>query len=58
LLFFAAEFLGLLLVLATAASTIAARVGLHRWIDGVNETAVLATAEAVQLLILALLVAL
>jgi cobalamin synthase len=57
-LFLAAEFLGLLLILATAASTIAARVFFHRCIDGVNETAVLATAEAVQLLILALLVAL
>lgn len=57
-LLLAAEFLGLLLVLATAAFTIAARVCFHRWIDGVNETAVLATAEAVQILLLALLVAL
>ena len=53
-----AEFLGLLLVLATAVFTIAARVCFHRWIDGVNETALLATAEAVQILMLALLVAL
>lgn len=57
-LLLAAEFLGLLLVLATAASTIAARVYFHRWIDGVNETVLLATAEAVQILTLALLLAL
>jgi cobalamin synthase len=58
LLFLTSEFLGLLLVLATAACTVAARVFFHRWIDGVNETAVLATAEAIQLLTLALLVTL
>jgi len=48
---------GLLLVLATAAFTIAARVFFHRWIDGVNETAMLATGEAAQLMILGLLAA-
>jgi cobalamin synthase len=56
LVFLTAEFLGLLLVLATAVLTVAARVFFHRWIDGVNETAVLAAAEAIQILILALLV--
>jgi adenosylcobinamide-GDP ribazoletransferase len=56
--FLTTEFLGLLLVLATAAFAIAARVSWHRWIDGVNETALLATAEAVQLLVLGVLVAL
>lgn len=55
LLFLTTEFLGLLLVLATAAFTIAARVFFHRWIDGVNDTVILATGEAVQLMILALL---
>jgi len=58
LVFLTTEFLGLLLVLATAAFTIAARVGFHRWVDGVNGTAVLAMGEAVQLLILVLLAAL
>lgn len=58
LVFLTSEFLGLLLVLATAAFTIAARVFFHRWIDGVNETALLATGEATQLVILALLAAL
>jgi cobalamin synthase len=58
LIFLTTEFLGLLLVLATAASTIAARVFLHRWIDGVNETALLASGEATQLVILILLAAL
>jgi cobalamin synthase len=58
MVFLTTEFLGLLLVLATAAFTIAARVLLHRWIDGVNETTMLATGEAAQLMILALLVAL
>jgi cobalamin synthase len=57
LVFLSSEFLGLLLVVATAACTIAARVGFHRWIDGVNETALLATGAAVQLVILALLAA-
>jgi len=58
LVFLSTEFLGLLLVLTTAACTIGARVFLHRWIDGVNETAVLATGEAVQLLVIAVLVVL
>jgi cobalamin synthase len=58
LVFLTTEFLGLLLVLATAAFTIAARVFFHRWIDGVNEAALLAAGEAAQLLILALLAAL
>jgi cobalamin synthase len=53
-----AEFLGLVLIFATAALTIAARVFFHRWIDGVNDTVLLATGEATQLLILALLAAL
>jgi len=57
LIFLSADFLGLLLVLTTAACTIGARVFFHRWIDGVNETAMLATGEAVQLVILALLAA-
>ena len=52
------EFLGLLLVLSTAVFTVAARVFFHRWIDGVNDTAVLATGEAVQLVTLAFLAAL
>lgn len=55
LVFLTTEFLGLLLVLATAAVTIAARVFFHRWIDGVNQTVILAVGEAVQLLILTLL---
>lgn len=53
--FLSTEFLGLLLVLATAAFTIGARVFFHRWIDGVNDTALLATGEATQLMVLALL---
>jgi len=52
------EFLGLLLVLSTAVVTVGARVFFHRWLDGVNDTAMLATGEAVQLLTLALLAAL
>ena len=52
------EFLGLVLVVATATFALAARVAWHRWIDGVNETAVLATGEAVQLLVLVLVAAL
>jgi adenosylcobinamide-GDP ribazoletransferase len=55
--FLAADFLGLLLVLTTAALTIAARVGWHRWMGGVSYPAMLATAEAVQIAILAVLVA-
>ena len=58
LVFLSTEFLGLLLVLTTAAFTIAARVFFHRWIDGVNETALLATGEGTQLVILILLAAL
>ncbi len=58
LVFLSTEFLGLLHVLATASFIIAARVCFHRWIDGVNETAMLATGEAAQLMILALLAAL
>jgi len=58
LLFLSTEFLGLLLVLTTAAFTVAARVGWHRWIGGVNATALFATAEATQLLVLAVLAAL
>ena len=58
LVFLTTEFLGLLLVLATAAFTIAARVFFHRWLDGVNETALLAVGEATQVMILALLAAL
>jgi cobalamin synthase len=57
LVFLSTEFLGLLLVLATAAFTITARVFFHRWLDGVNETVMLATGEMTQLLILALLAA-
>jgi hypothetical protein len=57
-LFWATEFLGLLLILATALCTIAARVGWHRWWGGVNETAVLATSEAIQCVVLLLLAAL
>jgi hypothetical protein len=57
LVFLSTEFLGLLLVLATAAFTIGARVSLHRWLGGVNDTAMLATGEAVQLLVIAVLVA-
>jgi cobalamin synthase len=57
LLFLTTEFLGLLLVLTTAAFTVAARVGWHRSIGGVNATALLATAEATQLLVLAVLAA-
>src|SRR5262249_16263096 len=49
------EFLGLLLVLSTAVFTVGARVFFHRWLDGVNDTAMLATGEAAQLLTLALL---
>jgi cobalamin synthase len=55
LIFLTTEFLGLLLVLATAAFTIAARVFFHRRLDGVNDTTMLATAEATQLLVLTLL---
>jgi hypothetical protein len=55
LVFLSTDFLGLLLVLATAAFTIGARVFFHRWLDGVNETALLATGEATQVLILTLL---
>lgn len=58
LLFLTTEFLGLLLVLTTAVFTVAARVGWHRWIGGVNATALFATAEATQLLVLAVLAAL
>lgn len=58
LVFLSTEFLGLLLVLATAAFTIAVRVALHRWIDGVNQTTLLAAGSATQLLILTLLAAL
>jgi hypothetical protein len=57
-LFWATEFLGLLLILATALCTIAARVGWHRWRGGVDETAVLATSEAIQCVVLLLLAAL
>lgn len=58
LLFLTTEFLGLLLVLTTAVFTVGARVGWHRWLGGVNATAVFATAEATQLLVLAILAAL
>jgi cobalamin synthase len=58
LVFLSTEFLGLLLVLATAAFTIAVRVVLHRWIDGVNQTTLLAAGSGTQLLILTLLAAL
>jgi cobalamin synthase len=51
------EFLGLLLVLSTAVVTVGARVFFHRWLDGVNETAMFAAGEAVQLITLALLAA-
>jgi hypothetical protein len=57
-LFWATEFLGLLLILATALCTIAARVGWHRWRGGVDETAVLATSEMIQCLVWLLLAAL
>lgn len=55
LVFLTTEFLGLLLILATAAFVIAVRVASHRWLDGVNETVLLATAEATQLVVLATL---
>lgn len=58
LLFMTTEFLGLLLVLATAAFSVAARVAWHRGAGGINATALFATAEAVQLMVLALLAAL
>jgi cobalamin synthase len=51
------EFLGLLMVLGTAIVTVAARVFFHRWLDGVNDTAMFATGEIVQLMTLALLAA-
>ena len=57
-LFWATDFLGLLLMVATAVCTIAARVGWHRWWGGVDETAVLATSEAIQCVVLLLLAAL
>ncbi len=57
LLFLSTEFLGLLLVLTTAGFTVGARVGWHRWIGGVNATALFATAEATQLLVLVVLAA-
>ncbi len=53
--FIATEFLGLLLVLSTAALTIALRVFFHRWLDGVNDTALSAAREVVQLTVLGLL---
>lgn len=58
LVFLATEFLGLLLVLSVAGFTVAARVGWHRWVGGVDATIVFATAEATQLLVLAVLAAL
>jgi hypothetical protein len=57
LVFVTTEFLGLLLILTTAAFTIGARVFFHRWMECVNETALLASAEATQLLVLGLLAA-
>jgi cobalamin synthase len=57
LVFLTTEFLGLLLILATAAFTIAARVFFHWWMDGVNETALLASAEVTQLVVLGVLAA-
>lgn len=57
LIFLTTEFLGLLLILATAAFSVTARVASHRWLDGVNETVLLATSEATQLVVLAVLLA-
>lgn len=51
----ATEFLGLLLVLCTASLTVALRVLFHRWIGGIDRTAVDATCEATQIATLALL---
>lgn len=56
-IFLGTEFLGLLLVLATAGVTIALRVLFHRWIGGVNATACGAACETTQLVIFALLAA-
>lgn len=57
LVFFAAEFLGLVLVLATAALAIGLRVFFHRWLGGIDRTALDAGCEATQLVTLALLAA-
>jgi adenosylcobinamide-GDP ribazoletransferase len=55
--FLATEFLGFLLVLASAALTIGMRVFFHRWLGGVERTTLHAGCEAVQLLGWALLAA-
>ena len=55
--FLATEFLGFLLVLASAALIIGLRVFFHSWLGGVDRTTLHAGCEAVQLLGLALLAA-
>ncbi len=52
------EFLGVLLAVGAAIASVGARVGLHRWLDGVSITTLDASCEAVQLLTIGLLVAL
>lgn len=58
LIFLTTEFLGLLLILYAAALSLAARVALHRWRGGVDDITLRATGAAIELLVLALLVAL
>jgi cobalamin synthase len=58
LIFLTTEFLGLLLILYAAALSLAARVGLHRWRGGVDDTTLRASGAAIELMVLALLVAL
>jgi len=55
LIFLTTEFLGLLLILYGAALSLAARVALHRWRGGVDDTTLRASGAAIELLVLGLL---
>ena len=49
------EYLGLVLVMCTAALTVGLRVVFHRWLGGINDATIGATCEATQLTALAVL---